>query len=317
MPISLPEIGGVVQLRHKSILLSRRDCTEEELCARLERVRQRCLDLPFHSVGIVQRLEAIHNPVVITLFRKEGPTLPEAVAKRLEAVESDPDHGMKSLAFALDAASHLSKSEQNRYLAPALDLMQHTDLWKEDDLPESVGKSESIGDFTPLTIYRGGIAFEFANILLRYGYYLVLDPGPGCENLVLNLSTYGKHADAESSDSLFWYGNGFTKTQYAKDFIRAHETVCHALDCVQEEGLLLSASDTCGYYATRKWKDASEQVNAELLFARQVGEMMGLAVGNLREEGVTIHTVVDNASKAQPVDFSSALSHEQDDEPQE
>src|SRR5207249_564112 len=102
------------------------------------------------------------------------------------------------------------------------------------------------------------------------------------------------------------------KTQYAKEFIQAHETVCRVLDIVQEEGLLLEGKDNCGYYASRSWKKASKRVNEELGFAQMVGGMMGLAVGNLREEGVEVKMIEDNASKATPVDFSAALAREEE-----
>jgi hypothetical protein len=36
-----------------------------------------------------------------------------------------------------------------------------------------------------------------------------------------------------------------------------------------------------------------------------------VAVGNLREEGAEVQILVDNASKAKPVDFSAALAREQ------
>jgi len=107
-------------------------------------------------------------------------------------------------------------------------------------------------------------------------------------------------------------GQSFTKTQYAKQFVQAHETVCRVLDIVGEEGLLLSAKDNCGYYATRRWKDASKRVNDELAFAQAMSGVFDLAIGNMREEGVPVQVVEDNASKAKPVDFSSALAREEE-----
>ena len=82
------------------------------------------------------------------------------------------------------------------------------------------------------------------------------------------------------------------------------------MDIAREEGLLRKASDNCGYYASRTWKGASERVNEELLFARFASGLIGAAVGNLREEGAQVRVLQDNASKAKPVDFSSALARE-------
>jgi hypothetical protein len=84
------------------------------------------------------------------------------------------------------------------------------------------------------------------------------------------------------------------------------------LDIAREEGLLLKASDNCGYFASRRWEDASKRVNEELLFARMLSGLVGVAVGNLREEGAQVRVVEDNASKARPVDFSSALARERE-----
>jgi hypothetical protein len=83
---------------------------------------------------------------------------------------------------------------------------------------------------------------------------------------------------------------------------------------VQEEGLLLKGSDNCGYYASRSWKDASKRVNEELAFAGLMGGLMDVAIGNMREEGVPVQVVEDNASKAKPVDFSAALAREREAE---
>jgi hypothetical protein len=283
----------------------RAEGTSEEVAGRLERVRQRCLDLPLRAVGPIQRVDSIYTPITIGLFLEQGYTLPEAVAQRYEAAEADPKHGQRCLSFALLPGSKLPESEQRRYLAPALELIKTTDLWNKADLPEEVSMGTP-GGFTTFSVSRRGVELEFANILLRYGYMLILDPGEGSETMSLALSTY-QQPDSSASQPPLWYGQSFTKTQYAKEFIRVHETLCRVLDIVQEEGLLLSASDTCGYYASRTWEEAGERVNDELSFARAVGDAFDLGIGNLREEGVQIQTVVNNASKAQPVDFSSVL----------
>ena len=85
-----------------------------------------------------------------------------------------------------------------------------------------------------------------------------------------------------------WHGSSFTKSQYARDFIIVHETICKALDIVKQEKLLYSASDTCGYYADRTWKEAGRKVNEELTFAKAVSGLIDVGIGNLREEGVPI-----------------------------
>jgi len=292
----------------------RAEGAEETLRKRLEAVRQRCLDLPLRRVGEVRRVAPVYNPVVFMLLQSEGHTLPEAIEQRLRQAEEDRDHGTRCISFAPMLNPELPKRQLDRYYAPVLQLLEQTDLWRQEDLPEEVKQTTPWG-FSPVTVYRRGIEFEFASVLLRYGYLLILDPGEGSETVALALSTFAQpEGSRRSRKPPLWYGQGFTKTQYAENFIQVHETVCRVLDIAREEGLLLKASDNCGYYASRRWEDASKRVNEELLFARMVGGVMGVAVGNLREEGVQVQVLEDNASKAKPVDFSAALAREREAE---
>ena len=287
------------------------ECDDEELVRRLEAVRQRCLDLSLKSVGKVRRVAPVYNRMNLTLLEGEGHELPTAIKRRIEATENDSDHSELCISFALLAGANLPHDLQVKYLAPAMELIESTDLWKRDDLPEKVGIS-AFG-FTSYSISRFGLELEFANILLRHGYVLMIHPGEGSETVSLGLSSYAKMEGSRITDPPLWHGKSFTKTQYAKDFIQVHETVCRVLDIVKEEGLLLSAGDTCGYYKDRNWKKAGKQVNEELAFAKLAGDLMGLGIGNLREEGVPITVVVDNASKAKQVDFSSRLQQESEE----
>jgi hypothetical protein len=294
----------------------RAQCAEATLRTRLETVRERCMDLPLKWVGDVQRIEPVYNPVVIRLLQSEGFAIPDAIAERLQAVEGDRDHGMLCLALAPPFGPGLPQRQLKRYLAPALEFIEQQDLWKREELPEEVGQTTPFG-FSPFTVYRKGIELEFADIMLRYGYLLILHPGEGSETINLGLSTFHSPEGSARLRRPLWYGQSFTKTQYAKNFVQVHETVCRVLDIVQEEGLLYKGSDNCGYYTSRSWKDASQRVNDELLFARAMGGLMGVAIGNLREEGVPVQVLQDNASKAKPVDFSAALAREQEEKAEE
>jgi hypothetical protein len=289
----------------------RAECSDDELRERLETVRRRCLDLPLRAVGDVLRVEPVFNNMTIMLCESEGLTLPEAIAERLRAADVDRDHRLRALSFAPMLNPELPEEELNRYYAPALAFMKRTDLWKREELPEKLAQTTPFG-FSPYTVYRGGIEFEFASIMLRYGFSLFIHPGEGSESVNLALSTFKQPEEGNGNRKPpLWWGQGFTKTQYAKEFIQVHETVCRVLDIVGEEGLLLSASDNCGYYASRSWKDASQRVNEELSFAQAMSGVFDLAIGNMREEGVPVQVVQDNASKARPVDFSEALAREE------
>ena len=292
----------------------RAEGSEETLRGRLEAVRRRCLDLPLKAVGDVLRVEPVFNGITIMLYESEGLTLPEAIAERVRRADADRDHRLRCHSFAPMMVPELPKEELDRYLAPALELIERTDLWKKEEIPEKLDQSTPFG-FSPLTIYRRGIELDFASILLRYGYALILHPGEGSESINLALSTFRQPKDTPADcQPPLWWGQSFTKTQYAKNFIQVHETVCRVLDIVREEGLLLKASDNCGYYASRSWKDASKRVNEELAFAGMMSGLIDVAIGNMREEGVPVQVIEDNASKAKPVDFSSALAREREAE---
>jgi hypothetical protein len=291
----------------------RAEGSQEEVRERLERVRARCLDLPLRSVGDVLRVEPIYNAVILQLFEEQGHTLPEVVAARYRKAEEDPDHGLRCLAFSpwFPMGPGIPKDEFERYAAAAKEFVDGTDLWRAEDLPEEI--NDSAGGFTTLTVTRWGVELEFANVMLRYGYMLILHPGEGSETVNLALSTFGPPKAGPAADEPpRWLGKSFTKTQYAKNFIQVHETVCRVLDIVAEEGLLYKGSDNCGYYASRSWKKASKRVNEELTFAGLMGGLMGVAIGNMREEGASVQVIEDNASKAKPVDFSAALAREEE-----
>lgn len=282
------------------------ECSETELVRRLERVRQRCLDLPLQSVGQVTKVEAIHNPIVFQFLKNGGHTVPPVVARRLKVARKEPLHGEQCLCFSLLSGKELSEEQRDRYLAPAEAHVTSPTLWNQNDLPEEV-TSPPIGKHVSWRFERGAIALEYASVLLRYGYLLLINPSERCETVSFALSTYDQPDPDNPAKLQMWYGDGFTKTQYAKPFIHIHETICRVLDTVQEEGLLLSGSDTCGYYATRTWEEASKNVNEELAFAKVASGLIDLAVGNLREEGVQVTDLVNNAGKAELVDFSSVL----------
>src|SRR5688572_8177502 len=113
----------------------RAEGTDEELRERLERVRQRCLDLPFHAVAEVRRVEPVYNRVFLLLYEQAGYTLPPAVRRRVDAAEADTEQADLAMAFGLSMPTTLDPLDQFRCLGPAMDLVFSTDLWNREEIP--------------------------------------------------------------------------------------------------------------------------------------------------------------------------------------
>jgi hypothetical protein len=81
---------------------------------------------------------------------------------------------------------------------------------------------------------------------------LTLWAGEGCEptNIVLSKS------DGQ------WSGSGFTKTQYATEFVKCHLLVMKALELLQEAGFVVGVHDEGGYWETRDLSVLAKNINA-------------------------------------------------------
>jgi hypothetical protein len=259
------------------------ECPEPELLARLRRLRRKVAKLPLTRVGKIQRLDPVYRDLPLHFLRKQGYRLPAAVRARIKGKRS-LSYREACLLAAPPASMLVPKKLERRFMRPALDLLKTTELWNEAELPEKVEAGS-------LTIFRPGFAFEFANVMLRYGYLMVLDPGEGCETVAIGLTTL------RNEGVPMWLGSGFTKTQYAAHFIQAHETICRVLDAAKEVGLLYRARDTCGFYRHRDWKQAAPIVNAETTFAHVIGSLLSAGVQAARAEGIRIEDVSDPATK--------------------
>ena len=261
------------------------ECSEEDLLRKLHGIRTRIESLPVQKVSPVTLVDPVFSQVVITGARfNNGVELPAIVQERLDSC----DDGLGSLRVSMSMilASGLPGDLLTRFAGPAMKFATSTDLWKLEDYPEIM----KVPFF--LTFHREALVLEFTNLLSCYGYALMVDIDSGCETLILPFTTYRMLEDP------LWLGAGFIKTQYSKDFKKAHETGCRVLDLFEEEGLLLSASDTCGYYKSRDWREAMKAVNQEMDFAWTVGQMFSPLPPEAREQGV--EEVVNNAATLRP-----------------
>ncbi len=259
------------------------ECPEPELLARLRSLRRKVARLPLAKVGKIMRLDPVYQHMTLDFLRKGGYRLPAAVRARLKG-KSSRSYRESCLLAAPMVSMLIPKKLQRRFMQPAMDFLTTTELWQETDLPEKV-------ECGPMTIFRRGFAFALAEVMLRHGYLMILDPGEGCETVHIGLTTLRKEGVP------MWLGNSFTKTQYATHFIQAHETVCRVLDVAEEVGLLYRARDTCGFYQHRNWKKAAPIVNAETTFAHVVGQLLSSGVQAAQAAGMHIEDLSDPATK--------------------
>jgi hypothetical protein len=261
------------------------ECTDDELLDRLRQLRRKLKKLPLARLGKIKRLDPVYQGLHLHALREQGYKFPAAVNARLRGKYSRSYRIQCGLA-APPTHLHVPRELQLQCLKPAHEFVQTTDLWNSADLPEKV-------EFGQLTIFRGAFAFALADVMLRYGYLMILDPGEGSETVNIGLTTLRREGAAVP----MWLGSSFTKTQYADHFTTVHETVCRVLDAAQEVGLLYQARDTCGFYEHRNWKKAAPIVNAETTFAHVVGGLLSLAVESAREAGMPIQDISNPATK--------------------
>lgn len=257
--------------------------SQADLLARLRRLRTRLKKLPFHEVGPIRRVDPAYSGMPLKMLERAGFVFPPAVARRLKG-KLGTSYDELCLYAAPPSFMCTPRKLQLEFTKPAAMFSRSTDLWSWHDLPDGL---ESFN----WSCNRAYLAFELANVMLRHGYVMFIDPGEGCESFVIGLSSY------RGVEPPLWLGNGFTKTQYAAQFVQCHEAICQALDICREEGLLLAAKDTCGFWKHRSWKKAAPIVNQETTAAQLFGGLIGAGIEAAQQAGVKIEDLSDPATR--------------------
>lgn len=110
---------------------------------------------------------------------------------------------------------------------------------------------------------------------------------PGCEPFQIVL---GRPAEGDE-----WVGRGFTKTQYAEDFFKAHLTVVTILDMVNAAGMLEDVSDEGGYWKDRDLSVLTDSIQEYKALVEGVGAVLsklGEEAGFEVEQGGKTNVVV-------------------------
>ena len=268
------------------------ECDEPELLGRMNRLRERLLQLPFDSVSPVTTVDPAYEWLQLDMLTKSGYALPEAVRSRIEG-KFGTIHDELCLMAAPIVMMLVPEGLRHRFMEPALRFMETTKLWRKEDFEDFPEKlSDALGS---LTLSRGAFAMEMASVMLRHGYLVVVQPCEGCETFFLGLTRYRPEPGGDGPS--LWLGSGITKTQYATRFVQTHEAICRALDMAAEAGLLLEARDNSGFYAHRTWSKSADFVNTETTLARAFGRMIGIGIEEARKAGVPIEDLTSPATR--------------------
>jgi hypothetical protein len=101
--------------------------------------------------------------------------------------------------------------------------------------------------------------------------------GEGCEPTNIGLIRCGK--------SKVWTGHAFTKTQYAKDFVKAHLSVCALLKAAEKLGIVEEISDEGEYYETGDLTKLMDNLEGNWKVMKLLADNLGAVVENLGIEG--------------------------------
>ncbi len=170
--------------------------TTENIVEKLEKVRQKCLDLPFEEVNEVKDIEV--KKETIQLFRD------------LQKQYSYPHNSSENLE-------------------------------KRDKMMEERG----VDTWTVIMIDRQKHPKN------HHLAQLSLWAGKGCEGTEFSFTKKRK----------YWKCSGFTKTQYAEQFVKCHLLVIKALDLLKEQGFTVKVSDEGHYWETRDLKVLAKNIN--------------------------------------------------------
>jgi hypothetical protein len=167
-----------------------------DVVAKLESVRQKCLDLPFAEVSDVQHL----------LISKKDVQFYRDLQRKY---------------------SYPNNTEENLALRNKLLLDRGIDIWTMINIDQTAYPQDH--EVVSLDLWAG----------------------KGCESMDIILT---KSAD-------LWVGRGFTKTQYAEEFVKCHLLVIKALDLLSEAGFNIDVHDEGHYWETRDIKVLGKNIN--------------------------------------------------------
>ena len=134
---------------------------------------------------------------------------------------------------------------------------------------------------------RDGMGLKMITLSPSKTILLNLWAGEGCEPTNLSLNIY------PGMKENIWISNSFTKTQYAKDFVKCHLLVIHALDVCKEVGILKSVYDEGNFWKTRDLKVLAKEINLSTSFIKAISD--SLKKGLDGKSGLKIKSEIDDS----------------------
>lgn len=119
--------------------------------------------------------------------------------------------------------------------------------------------------------------------------YFKIWAGEDCEGTSFTFKQKGKK----------WVCRGFTKTQYATEFVKCHLLVIRALDYLKDNGFIVEVKDEGEYWETKDLKVLGKNINEfTSLLSSVSGELKEIA----KKTGMTVESAIDKCKNIVKVD---------------
>jgi hypothetical protein len=257
--------------------------SQKVLSSKLEKIRQKCLDLPFEEVGevkageITQQIIDFWNKLQSLGYRGEPLDELELVNLRdsiFDALGTSTHEvaqnkrefeNVNSLDEFIEKTSNSETSQRAVIICAVFHifsyLITNSQNHKRKYLMELRDMVMELFGTTTWQIIRamrhvkekerdGSISYR-EELKPSKVTSLNIWPGKGCESSDLNFYKRGK----------WWTCRSFTKTQYAEEFVKCHLLVVRLMDMLKEEGFSVDVCDEGDYWETRDLEKLADNIN--------------------------------------------------------
>jgi hypothetical protein len=272
-----------------------RKFTFEQAKAKVEALRQRCLDLPFKEVGelLAPSKDKGDNMSIERFLAYHGPLTPEVQKASDEAQKS----GLWDLLHGTTGHINWTFQDIKKNFKWIVKQLTDRDLYVTKTTKEGLKTSHS-------RQFKYG-AYE-TRVMPLHAIGFFAWPGEGCESMDIGIGLLPETVTIEKktiekqffqpfwaaagqvlkTKSKGWSGRGFCKTQYANDprcggmqnFIRCHLLVVAALDAAKELGFGVEVTDEGNFWQNRNVEALVKEIGQwDKILAAMFGAFQGAA----------------------------------------